>query len=180
MISAIRKRTVWVLLAFAVMACAPTTQPKIVDPDEIPETVALFRSVCLETLPDFSGFRAAAKGQGLTPFSVRGLKEQSYRVPGKVLGVTLSELEGNEICSVHFAGPRDTTRIWSQFRNETLRRTGGSIRRKITNDFFEDVNYLRNRSLIAYFVRERQGQVRHVVMLTKPVAESQIYDFVFK
>lgn len=180
MISILRKSTAGILFAFGLMACAPATQPALVGPDDIPETVALFRTVCLQTLPDFSGFGNAAKSQGLTPFSVRGLKNQSYRVPGKAIGVSLAESEGNEICGVHFSGPSDTTQTWSQFKRETLRQTGGSIRKDVTNDFFEAVNYLRNRSLIAYLVRKRGGQVRHVVMLTKPVAESQIYDFVFE
>ncbi|MDA7966101.1 hypothetical protein [Ruegeria sp.] len=168
--------------AVALVGCAPSPERIEAASFTLSETnqpVQMFSEACLETLPNFNGFQNVVKKRDLTPARQKG-GLTAYKAPGeKLLTVTSADIGDKSACGVGFLGSADSSEIGAMFFREATKRTGGKPREKFPSSRFAYAYHLRNGSVMTYEVQQKSGQIRHIVLISKPATREEVSEYIY-
>ncbi|WP_271948433.1 hypothetical protein [Ruegeria faecimaris] len=146
---------------------------------ETNQPVQLFSEACLKTLPNFDGFLKVVEKRGLTGSVKRG-ENTAYIAPGeKFMTATVFQEDGKAACAVAFLGANNSEEVGGLFLDAASRRTGGAPKDRFPSGRFNYAYQLKNGSVMVYEAKEKSGQFRHIVLISKPVPREEVAAYIY-
>jgi hypothetical protein len=169
--------------AAALTACGAPSPEKIAavsfSEAETNQPVQLFSEACLTTLPNFNGFLNVVEKRGLTGAAKRR-ENTAYIAPGeKFMTATVFEEDDKAACAVGFLGANNSQEVGALFLDAASRRTGGAPKDRFPSGRFNYAYQLRNGSVLVYEAKEKNGQFRHIVLISKPVPREEVAEYIY-
>lgn len=168
-----------IIACVALSACTTPSDRLEIQPISLEETssaVKEFSKRCLANLPEFEGFQAQARKDGLVASKKMGMT--AYHDPDKLRVVAINEeLEGIKVCGIGFVGDVNIPAVSQKFLNEARRRTGGGTPREMfegktrLQGSVREAYALRNNSIFAHAIRLRGQLILHIFFVTEPVPD---------